>query len=178
MPKFLDAPSWYDKNGTLRTIVGQTSFQSTAGSITVPYLSYASGGGASTWYAFASGGDAGGVAYTGGSYPMWTTAGETGQFLKSNGSNMPTWSYVGFSYYAMRVNYDGNHNNHWFVYDIDGSLVTGSGRTGIVVIAGKASNDQGTEKVMVNRLATLGNAVSGAYELNLLDIFIAAPQLV
>lgn len=178
MPKFLDAPSWYDKNGTLRTIVGQTSFQSTAGSITVPYLSYASGGGASTWYAFASGGNAGGVAYTGGSYPMWTTAGETGQFLKSNGSNMPTWSYVGFSYYAMRVNYDGNHNDLYNVYDINGYPVAGSGRTGNIVIAGKESNDQGSEEVMVNRLATFGTAISGMYELNLLNIFIAAPQFV
>lgn len=175
MPKFLDAPSWYDENGTLREI--QSTLTIMAGTYySIPSYSATS----SSIAAFNSSGQSGAVACSFGlpTFPTWTAVGETGQFLKSNGSNMPTWSYVGFSYYAMRVNYDGNHNNLYNVYDINGNLVTGSGRTGIIVIAGKASNDQGSEEVMVNRLATFGSAASSMHALNLLNIFIAAPQFV
>ena len=174
MPKFLDYISWYDQNGVERTIKSEQDVGYSHGTIRLAATSSSS-----KVYLFGDQGRGGAVGYWHiNGYPMWTAAGETGQFLKSNGSSTPTWSYVGFSYYAMRVNYDGNHNNLYNVYDINGNLITGSGRTGIIVIAGKASNDQGSEEVMVNRLAKFGTAASSMYELILLDIFIAAPQFV
>ena len=91
MPKFLDAPSWYDETGTLRTLSGTVRFNSQAGYVDLPYTSFASGGARSSYYLFNSAGTNGNIAYSNGYYPMWLSNGTSGQVLTSNGNAAPSW---------------------------------------------------------------------------------------
>ena len=91
MPKFLDAPSWYDETGTLRTLSGTVRFNSLAGYVDLPYTTFASGGARSSYYVLTSAGTNGNIAYSNGSYPMWLSNGTSGQVLTSNGNAAPSW---------------------------------------------------------------------------------------
>ena len=91
MPKFLDAPSWYDETGTLRTLSGTVRFNSLAGFVDLPYTTFASGGARSSYYVLTSAGTNGNIAYSNGSYPMWLSNGTSGQVLTSNGNAAPSW---------------------------------------------------------------------------------------
>ena len=92
MPKFLDAPSWYDETGTLRTLSGTVRFNSLAGFVDLPYTTFASGGARSSYYVLTSAGTNGNIAYSNGSYPMWLSNGTSGQVLTSNGdAQTPSW---------------------------------------------------------------------------------------
>lgn len=94
MPKFLDAPSWYDETGTLRTLSGTVRFNSLAGFVDLPYTTFASGGARSSYYVLTSAGTNGNIAYSNGSYPMWLSNGTRGQVLTSNGNAAPSWADI------------------------------------------------------------------------------------
>lgn len=91
MPKFLDAPSWYDNTGTLRTLSGTVRFNSVAGYVDLPYTSFASGGAYSSYYVLTSAGTNGNIAYSNGTSPAWLSNGTSGQVLTSNGNAAPSW---------------------------------------------------------------------------------------
>ena len=113
MPKFLDAPSWYDNDGELREIVGHYSVGANNGSFQIPALSensYSPFGSTiyvSTTYpdsgqvcvsssgrlTMTSGGATGNVLIKAANgAPQWLSNGTSGQVLKSNGSAAPSWT--------------------------------------------------------------------------------------
>lgn len=91
MPKFLDAPSWYDKTGTLRTLSGTVRFNSVAGYVDLPYTTFASGGADSSYYVLTSTGTSGNIVYSSGACPVYLPNGTSGQVLTSNGNAAPSW---------------------------------------------------------------------------------------
>lgn len=91
MPKFLDAPSWYDNTGTLRTLSGTVRFNSQAGFVDLPYTSFASAGARSPYYVLNSAGTNGNIVYSNGYYPVYLPNGTSGQVLSSNGDAAPSW---------------------------------------------------------------------------------------
>lgn len=100
MPKFLDAPSWYDSTGTLRTLSGTVRFNSVAGYVDLPYTSFASGGAYSSYYVLTSAGTNGNIAYSNGTSPAWLSNGTSGQVLTSNGNAAPSWRKL-YSHYIV-----------------------------------------------------------------------------
>lgn len=103
MPKFLDAPSWYDETGTLRTLSGTVRFNSLAGFVDLPYTTFASGGARSSYYVLTSAGTNGNIAYSNGSYPMWLSNGTSGQVLMSRGNAAPGWGTLPFYLHRIRL---------------------------------------------------------------------------
>lgn len=107
MPKFLDAPSWYDETGTLRTLSGTVRFNSLAGFVDLPYTTFASGGARSSYYVLTSAGTNGNIAYSNGSYPMWLSNGTSGQVLTSNGTGAaPSWRSTSLFLHNFYLNSD------------------------------------------------------------------------
>ena len=132
MPKFLDAPSWYDETGTLRTLSGTVRFNSLAGFVDLPYTTFASGGARSSYYVLTSAGTNGNIAYSNGSYPMWLSNGTSGQVLMSNGNAAPSWGTLPF--YLHRIYITGGTTGKFTinVYSMSSTTVSNNNVSGLV----------------------------------------------
>lgn len=93
MPKFLDAPSWYDSDGTLRTIQDTISVKvgGYTSSIVLPTLSNISTSYDAYFVPGTSGQFAGGVYWFSSNGPQISGQGKTGDVLVSNGTGAPSW---------------------------------------------------------------------------------------
>lgn len=111
MPKFLDAPSWYDSDGELREIAGYYSVGANSGAFQIPalsetstfpygrtfYVSSTPPGSAqvcissSGYLTMTSGGAIGNVLLKAANGAQWLSNGTSGQVLTSNGNAAPSW---------------------------------------------------------------------------------------
>ena len=91
MPKFLDAPSWYDSAGNLQTIQGNLALNMGYGSISVPYVQKGATVG-TVGYILHNPPSSGQVCCgTSGRLDM-TSGGSTGDILTKTQNGAPTWS--------------------------------------------------------------------------------------
>lgn len=187
MPKFLDAPSWYDNNGDLKTIEGDFSVRIGAGhsvSVDIPYV----GGTGLRYLDTITARALVPIGTSAGQIPYWysstqgyslVSTGDNGEVLLLH-NNYPTWGNPGALYYAIRDNYDGTHN-YYIIYNINGDPMSSSSNiTGQrAIVSGKSSGDRGDGDVVKNRIVTIGNYVSANwFEITETNYFFGAPEVV
>ena len=95
MPKFLDAPSWYDESGALKNIYAARVTTGGASAHLTNYSYYTDNSSTPTFYAFGENGTFGEIAYFDGWGPGWLSPGTSGQVLVSNGTGRaPSWGNI------------------------------------------------------------------------------------
>ena len=95
MPKFLDAPSWYDESGSLKNIYTARVQTGGAYAHSTNYSYYTDNSSTPTFYAFGENGTHGEIAYYDGYGPGWLSPGTSGQVLVSSGTGRPpSWGDI------------------------------------------------------------------------------------
>ena len=131
MPKFLDAPSWYDSDGTLRTIQDTISVKvgGSTSSIVLPTLSNISTSYDAYFVPGTSGQFAGGVYWFSSNGPQISGQGTSGQVLTSNGNAAPSWENRTLSVIKI-IGYQGPMNKFAGTFVLPGKYDIGYSFTG------------------------------------------------